>query len=220
MLSASSKAAAYMISASGTASSVAAAASSAVASEPEETNADHDVGGFLEDLGFSEDLTPLEAEYVEEEEAQSPAKPAETEEQIAERLAKVAAKRADITGRHTKWEAKLEAEVREQTVQLERALLASREAVAAALKTAPVIRGDVDELNAEAEKLLKGAEGYLKNLKREKRSDADKAPLWEKVVDKVEAKFVERMHQTEDVVNGWYDTVNQHEKEIVGGRVS
>jgi hypothetical protein len=205
------KASVYAKEAASSASSVAAETTAAVTEDE-----DDELSSFLDDLGFSEDHTPLEEDAIEENEAQSPAEPPpETEEEKAARLARVAAKRKGIMDRHTEWENKLDAAIKEHTQEVRKDLLALRKEAAADLKVQPDIRVDLDDLNAEAEKLAKGAEGYLKNLKKEKRPDADKATLWGRVIDKVENKFQTRLQETEALVNNWYAGVTQQELDIV-----
>ena len=68
----------------------------------------------------------------------------------------------------------------------------------------------IENLVDEAEKYLKGAEKYLATLSKNApggRTIDEKKTLWERVVEKVDKKFEERIGQTEAVVNGWYDNV-------------
>jgi len=73
----------------------------------------------------------------------------------------------------------------------------------------------VDSLVSDAEKYLKGAESYLKNLAKEDRKEDEKKALCARVVDKVDEKFTARLQETEVVVNQWYGLVLEAELEEV-----
>jgi hypothetical protein len=206
--------------ASSSVASVASRATAAVVADEDDEDDDDDAADFLHDLGFSPDYTPLEDEAFEENEAQSPAPPEpETEEQKAAKLARTAEKRADITARHADWEAQLAAAVKEQTREVRKSLLQVRKRAAAELGAHAEIRLAVDALASEADKLVRGAEGYLKTLRRDAKPAAEKAGLWARIVDKVEAKFTKRVGEVERVVNTWYDGVTQQELNLVGRAV-
>ena len=143
----------------------------------------------------------------------------ETEEEKAEkerlRQIETAKKRADITGRHTKWEQEIEEAAADGRKALRKQLVAFRKAAVVDLKESKEIRKEVESLVDEAEKFLKGAEKYLTNLKREARRPDEKRTMWERVVDKVDTKFGERLMQTEAVINGWYNVILNSELEEV-----
>ncbi|KAI0064067.1 hypothetical protein BV25DRAFT_336449 [Artomyces pyxidatus] len=200
---------------SSTASSASSTASSATSLDspsatPETVAADEiDLDALYAELGLVDDEIPEETETQVVEPEAPPAPPPLTEEELEElrqqKLAETAEKRRDITGRHTKWEQDLEALIKEKKKALRKTLVAMRKVAVQDLKTSEVIRGNVDNLVEEAEKFLKGAESYLKNLKKEGRKQEEKGGLWKKVVDKLEGKFHEHLRATEDLVNGWYD---------------
>jgi hypothetical protein len=214
-------AAAAAVSAKAAALAHSASASVASAIPTEASSSDDDAGmdDFLGDLGFSADLTPLEDEAEEENIRVSPAAPEEptpeTEEEKEARLAKVAEKRRKVTGRHSEWELKLDAEIKEQTKALREELLDMRKTVATQLKAKPEIHADFEDLAAEAEKYIKGAEGFLKSLNKEKKSNEEKSALWSKIVDRVEDKFTKRLPQTEALVNSYYDAISLQELDLV-----
>ncbi|KAA1468908.1 hypothetical protein DENSPDRAFT_815552 [Dentipellis sp. KUC8613] len=166
---------------------------------------DIDLDAFAADLGL-DDVEEPEPEPEEEPEAAQPT--ALTEEEEAERLRlkkiETAEKRANIMGRHTVWEEKVEALIKDNKKVLRKRLVALRKAAVDELKSSPEIKKNVDGLLAEAEKFLKGAEAYIKNLQKNQNKAGDKQTLLEKVVSKIEDKFSERLRETEALVDEWY----------------
>lgn len=90
-----------------------------------------------------------------------------------------------------------------------------RKAAATELKGSVEIRREIESLEEDAEKYLRGAEKYLANLKRESRREDEKRTMWTRVVDKVDEKFEQRLTQADAVVNGWYQGVLNKEIEEV-----
>jgi len=109
----------------------------------------------------------------------------------------------------------LEAQIKDNTKELRKALVALRKTAVTELKQSAEIRAQVEGFVSDAEKLLKGAEVYLKNLKKEKRKNEEKMPLWERVVGKVEAKFAEKPREVEAFVNEWYAGILGREMQAV-----
>ncbi|GJE91262.1 hypothetical protein PsYK624_074110 [Phanerochaete sordida] len=175
---------------------------------------DLDLAQLFEDLGLEGDF--LESSSATSDAADAaPAVETESEEEKAEKLRlrkeETAKKRADITGRHAKWEAQLDERIALNRKALRQALVALRKAATAELKENEEIRKEVEDLVEEAEKYLRGAEKYLGNLRRESRAVDEKKTIWERVVEKVDKKFEERLMQAETVVNGWYLRVVEKE---------
>jgi len=83
------------------------------------------------------------------------------------------------------------------------------------LKENKDIRNAVEQLVGDAERYLKGAEGYLKGLIKEDRKEDEKKALWARVVDKVDEKFTARLEETEIIVNQWYGLILEAELEEV-----
>ncbi|KAH0836475.1 hypothetical protein J3R83DRAFT_8084 [Lanmaoa asiatica] len=135
----------------------------------------------------------------------------ETEEERTERLRlkaeETARKRADIEARQATWKAELQAQMERGTYQLQIRLGNLRSAAAVELSSSAEVRSSIEELVNEAEKYLKGAEIYLKNLKGENRRPDEKLALWDRVAERVNDKFNERLSTTEGVVNAWYRIV-------------
>lgn len=117
--------------------------------------------------------------------------------------------------RHTEWERQVEESVIVNGNMLNKALVVVRKAAATELKGSVEIRREIESLEEDAEKYLRGAEKYLANLKRESRREDEKRTMWTRVVDKVDEKFEQRLTQADAVVNGWYQGVLNKEIEEV-----
>ncbi|KAI0331643.1 hypothetical protein GY45DRAFT_1248405, partial [Cubamyces sp. BRFM 1775] len=174
---------------------------------------DPDLEAFKAELGLSDDFlsepepsvssvapAPVETESEEEKEAR-----------LRARREKNAETRADIERRHSEWERKLSDRIAANKKALRKALVALRKAAAAELKENVEIRKEIEDLVEDAEKFLRGAEKYMANLQKETRSNEEKKAIWARVIGKVDEKFTERLHQTEAVVNGWYQGVLDQE---------
>ncbi|KAG1738899.1 uncharacterized protein EDB91DRAFT_1137255 [Suillus paluster] len=172
-----------------------------------------DISAFYAELGLDEPLITSQSQE------QVPLTPPESEEERAERLRlkaeETARKRADIEERHSKWEAELQSQMKAGTSTLKDKLEAIRSTAAVELAEAAEIRDAIESLVADAEKYIKGAEVYLRNLKAESRKNDEKMPLWERVLEKVGVKFSERLGVVEAVVNTWYGvTLDQELREV------
>jgi len=176
-----------------------------------------DIGAFYAELGLDEPFT------LSQSQEQVPLNPPESEEERAERTRRkaeeTARKRADIEARHSKWEAELQSQMEIGRSTLKPKLEVIRNVAAAELVDEPEIREAIESLVADAEKYIKGAEVYLKNLKAENRKNDEKMSLWERVLDKVEVKFLERLGVVEAVVNTWYGVILDQELHEVGSFV-
>ncbi|KAI0029547.1 hypothetical protein K488DRAFT_22124, partial [Vararia minispora EC-137] len=201
--------------------SIAEPASTATAStnpvKPVSDEPELDLEAFYAELGLTdEDAPPAPSEIPEPAEPTPSLTPEEEAAREEARLAHIAAKRKDITGRHTKWEEKLEAAIRESKRRLRKTLVSLRKTAAATLKAHEGVKAQIDGLVSEAERFLAGAEAYLKNLRKEGRKDEEKMGLWERVLGKVDERFTEKLKETEELVNGWYrEHLAREEYEVV-----
>ncbi|OSD04859.1 hypothetical protein PYCCODRAFT_1465817 [Trametes coccinea BRFM310] len=177
---------------------------------------DPDLEAFKAELGLTEDLFADSGSDAASESSAAPV-PVETETEeekearLRARREKNAKNRADIERRHTEWERQLSERIAANKKALRKALVALRKAAAAELKEHVEIRKEIEDLVEDAEKYLRGAEKYLANLQKESRSPEEKKAMWARVIAKVDEKFMERLHQTEVVVNGWYEGVLEKE---------
>lgn len=173
-------------------------------------NDEIDMDAFYAELGLDE---PLNASNNSQE--QFVPLSTESEEELAEqrrlKAEETARKRADIELRHVKWEAELQAQIKQSTAELHSRLRSLREAGAAELSSSVEVRHAIDGLASEAEKYIKGAEIYLKNLKGENRKREEKLALWDRVVEKVAGKFTERLSATESAVFEQYSFLRELE---------
>jgi hypothetical protein len=129
-----------------------------------------------------------------------------TEEELAEqeraRRESVAERRAKVEVRHARWENKLEETALRLKSEYIRSLESLRTAAQHDLKHSPDVRSEVDGFVADAEKLSKGSEVFLKHL--ESGDEKDKLTLWKKMMSKVEAKFDDRTNLLESYMQEWY----------------
>ena len=173
-------------------------------------NNEIDMDAFYAELGLDE---PLGASTNSQQIFVPP--PTESEEELAEqqrlKAEETARKRADIELRHVKWEAELQTQMKQSIAELRSRLRTLREAGAAELSSSAEVRHTIDELASEAEKYIKGAEIYLKNLKGENRKREEKFALWDRVVEKVAGKFTERLSATESAVFELYSSLRDLE---------
>lgn len=174
---------------------------------------DFELNEFIDILGDldSDEPEPFDTDDI----LDSMPTPSETAEEKEARRKRTAEKRRDITSRHAKWEEELEALIKAKKKELRKSLVALRKAAVTELKESKEIQGEVEGLVEEAEKFLKGADGYLKTLKKEDRSVQDKERLWGKVLDRVEKRFEERIDKVVGLVNEWHGTVQYREMQEV-----
>ncbi|KAI0369129.1 hypothetical protein BV20DRAFT_1053422 [Pilatotrama ljubarskyi] len=176
---------------------------------------DPDLEAFKAELGLAEDLLVAEPEATSSSVAAAPPTETETEEEKEARLRarreKNAKNREELERRHSEWERMLAERISANKKALRKALVALRKAAAAELKENTQIRKEIEDLVEDAEKFLRGAEKYMANLQKEGRANEEKKAIWARVISKVEDKFTERLHQTEAVVNGWYQGVLDQE---------
>ena len=164
---------------------------------------DDDLDDLLAELGLDLEETvstdaPPEPSVVEESEEEKAAR------EVA-RLAEVAAKRRELEGRHSRWEEKLSEMIETQKVALKEAIASIRRTGAAELKINLSIRAGIETLNSEAEKALRGTDAYFTKLRTGGKPVAEQARLWDRVLEKVQAKFDERVQDVEELVNNWYE---------------
>ena len=168
-----------------------------------EVEDDLDLDEFARELGLDDSASAQAAETVVPPPVQT-----ESEEEKADRLRKrleeTAAKRADIMSRCSNWESDLRELIKTSKKSLRKTLVAMRKAATVELKESKKVRGAIEELMAEAEKYLKGAAAYLKTLKKEGKTNTIKVNLWDKVIDKVDGKFNDRLKDTEGVLKMWH----------------
>lgn len=200
--------------------------------------ADEDLDDFLRDLGVEEQATStvdVSSPTGTNPNLQRQLTPEEIERAHAERLAKTAAKRADIVGRHDAWFVKLDEAIKEAGPALVKVLDAWRSEKKAELIQMSGKTGDnglLEEVQKEGKRLLKGLESYLKKAEargavwKVASSDDPEAQAkkevavvekdkWETVLSKVEGKFNDRVRAVQAEVHQWYVDALEHERHEV-----
>ncbi|GLB43359.1 hypothetical protein LshimejAT787_1302600 [Lyophyllum shimeji] len=134
-----------------------------------------------------------------------------------ERARRTAEKRAEITGRHVKWQADLDALVKQVTRSLSATLEEMRgKAVRELERWGKEGKGVVSEVEGEAERLVRGLEGYLKGVEEKVGEDREQRERekekWEKVLGKVRERFGEKVHDVQREVHEWF--VGHRDREI------
>ncbi|KAL4066126.1 hypothetical protein J3A83DRAFT_361429 [Scleroderma citrinum] len=175
-----------------------------------------DMDAFYAELGLNE---PLGASSDSQQYTFVPPRSTLSDEERAEqqrlKAEETALKRADIEVRHATREAELQTQIEQSTAELHSRLRTLREAAAAELSSSAEVRHAIDELASEAEKYIKGAEIYLKNLKGENRKREEQLALWDRVVEKVAEKFMERLSATESILAEQYRPLKDLEMQEV-----
>ena len=169
-------------------------------------NSDAELEAFLTDL--------LKEEKTAPEPVAAPQNTGPTPEELAEqaRLKKeeTARKRADIEGRHTKWEEKLKKAGEHAKEELVDALVASRESALRDVNNENgVVQTTIADLKKETLKARKHVQLYFEELKKDKKSDEEKFKDWTKVLERVDEKFNEKIKDTQEKIQKWVlDWVN------------
>ncbi|KAF8903508.1 hypothetical protein CPB84DRAFT_1845800 [Gymnopilus junonius] len=191
-----------------------------------------DLEDFLRDIGVDSTTVTLDSEPTPSTsiaiQQQSSAAP------NPQSSVDVAAKRADIVKRHEQWFVKVDQAVAEESNVLPQKLLAFREDKVKELQAINEA-GAISNVQKEGEKLIKGAEAYLK--KAEKRSSGWKVAKaaevgekaketkkkiadgekdkWSTVLDKVEEKFNDKVKALQQEVHLWFRNVKEGERQTI-----
>ncbi|KAJ6616961.1 hypothetical protein B0H10DRAFT_2218947 [Mycena sp. CBHHK59/15] len=183
----------------------------------EELDAEEDMDDFYSALGLVDkqapaeeeeeidDLTPIERARLQQQEA---------EERAAAAERKTAEKRADLMARMARSSETLGVMVKDKNKQLRKALVAIRKGAVAQIENPQsAVGGVLPALGREADKLLKGLEGYLrKEAKVNKGGDpVERTERWEKVVGKVEEKLTEAIQAAQGAVHQFHVDVKAEE---------
>ncbi|KAJ3571040.1 hypothetical protein NP233_g4014 [Leucocoprinus birnbaumii] len=176
---------------------------------------------FLRDIGLDEEEPIPEPEPA----PQAAAPPVEDPEA---KKAAIAAKRADIVGRHTRWRAELDSLVKNLQTRVKKDITKIREDAVTYIgklssdKTNSGPNGKakevIDKIQTEGEKLLKGLDAYVKKLTsrtiplEELEKEKEK---WEKIVNKVETRFKDVVRGVQEDVHSWYVQVRDKEVAVV-----
>jgi hypothetical protein len=170
-----------------------------------------DLDDFLKDIGFDEEEKAPEPE---------PEPIPEVTPQVDKEAKKAATalKRAKIVSRHARWQSQLDELAEDMEIRVKNELLAIREDAVAAIGDGKGQEA-IEKVQNEGEKLLKGLEAYVKKLmareiKPEKQEKEQES--YERVIDKVEAKFRDAVSNVQEDVHNWYMSVRDKEAGVVG----
>ncbi|KIO15599.1 hypothetical protein M407DRAFT_34811, partial [Tulasnella calospora MUT 4182] len=178
-----------------------------------DTAEDDDLEAFLRDLGTEPDSS-LPADPAPEE---TPGEPQETEtpEQAAERLRlkqlETAEKRAEIVGRHEKWESQVRDLADKHVAGLAGILHNLRAESIAALDEAK----HPETMQKDADKALKNTEAFIKKLVSDPGSDEQKIVLLDNVVSKVKKRFEDGAGVLSTNIVTWWEGVRRVESEEI-----
>jgi hypothetical protein len=194
---------------------------------------DHSVVETVQEVAaesnISEDKETLEdflAELFQESADESPADPVEsplapnhktlTEEEIAERKRlleiETREKRAEITGRHTQWEARLEERGKELLVELLNQVKELRAHVSNDVRNNEEISKLFSGYENEANKAIKGVEVFFeKRIKIGKEVEQSVVKTWEEVLKKVQKKIDEKKREVEKDMQEYYNSYIEEE---------
>jgi hypothetical protein len=192
-------------------------------SEDEEES---EIDDFLKQLGLEETVASLPSETPSPtaEDSES-SKLAEASSARLAAQASTAAKRGDITFRHERWQEELDRAVLGGERRVRGMLKGMRDAAVMELggryrgkkeggdgekKREKGIVGDVE---AEARRLVKGLEAYIKKVRGVARNGEGKEEkeLWDRVVKKMEEKLGEEVVGVQREVHDWYVGVRERE---------
>ncbi|KAF8625026.1 hypothetical protein AX17_006940 [Amanita inopinata Kibby_2008] len=195
---------------------------------------DENVDDFLEQLGMvsSNQVNDQSPDASDQNLSSNPTSFSAKQEDdtTAARRAKTATKRTDIVGRHVNWQAQLDELFATREQELRNALISIRKKAVEELRMLVVSgvqdgKGGlvIDSIEAEAGRLAKGLEGYIRKERENKESSgndwsqrADEKKLqWEKVTQKVDEKFAEKVRSVQGEVHNWYVGIREKENEEV-----
>jgi hypothetical protein len=136
----------------------------------------------------------------------------------AKALQETAAKRADITSRHVRWQTELDRSVLDWEKRVRGVLKGMREGAVRELEDMYGGKGGggvVGVVEGEGRRLVKGLEAYVRKVKVGGDGEKEKE-MWERVVGKVEEKFGEKVDVVQKEVREWYVGVREREGGEVG----
>ncbi|KXN87676.1 hypothetical protein AN958_08313 [Leucoagaricus sp. SymC.cos] len=188
---------------------------------PQETTASalesEELDDFLREIGLDE-----EEKVPEPEPVLLPTAEEDQEDQEAKKAA-TAAKRADIVGRHVRWQSELDSLVKDLEQRVQQNLETIREEAISYIGKLPSDRHSsaahgkgkevIDKVQNDGEKLLKGLESYVNKLTSQMvvQEDLKEKEKWNKVVDKVEDKFKVVVRGIQEEVHDWYIQIREKE---------
>jgi hypothetical protein len=192
-------------------------------------NEESEIDDFLKQLGLEETIasspSPSPTSSSSDDESAKLAKASSA----AQAQASTAAKRGDITLRHERWQEELDRAVLNVGRRVRGVLKGMREAAVTELGGKYRGKGEgerergkgiVGDMEAEARRLVKGLEAYMKKVRGVAKDGEGKEEkeMWDMVVGKVEEKFQKEVVRVQREVHEWYVGVREREVGEVRGR--
>lgn len=171
---------------------------------------DEDLEMFLRELGAGDpEAEPPSPEAVPEEASQTASESRQSRKR--ETAAETAAKRADIVGRHEKWQSQISELSEKQVAELPKVL----EGIRAEAVEELTAQNFADALNEEADRALKNTEAFVKRLVAGPGPSDVKISRLNDLVGKVQKKFEDSATRLSGIVASWWRDVQQVEGEAV-----
>jgi hypothetical protein len=180
------------------------------------TDDDVDVEAFLKRLLEEEEISQ---ESIPDHLPPPPAPKVLTEEEKAEQRRqqeiKTKLKRDDITGRHTKWEKRLQEAAQEEEEELLEKVRKMRMEVVEAMRTKPEMFQLLKKMQVDGLKDTENLERYLKKMQSDGEATEDTANIWMQIVDRVSRKLDDKTIETTTYLQNWHAEIIQKEKAVV-----
>ncbi|KAF9448945.1 hypothetical protein P691DRAFT_775049 [Macrolepiota fuliginosa MF-IS2] len=195
---------------------------SALPSEPlnGQQVAGEDLEDFLREIGLDDEQTPEPEPEI--------FLPVQGEVDEETKKAATAAKRAEIVGRHTRWQSELETLAKDLEIRVKQEIDVIRKEAIVHIgrlpsdKDSSTVEGKgkevIERVQADGEKLLKGLDAYIKKLMSSPIAEEElgkEREKWDKVVDKVEGKFKDVVRTIQEEVHDWYVGIREKESAAV-----
>lgn len=182
---------------------------------------EEELDDFLRDIGLEDDAPKPEPtpDATATPETQGSAEEEDPSIALARQREATIAKRADIVGRHQRWQAALDELSASRERRVRETLVATRgDAVRELGGMEGAVRGEAG-VEGEAGRLVRGLEGFLRKESAGNgngESKGEKLGKWGKVVGKVEERFGEKVRGVQGEVHKWYMGVREKEVQEVG----
>jgi Zn-dependent M32 family carboxypeptidase len=173
-----------------------------------------EIEDFLQKL-FEED--GIENDKAKEEAVPPPKELTEEEKEEQKRLKEqeTKEKRADITGRHTKWEEKLEKAGQAEVDEMLEKIRKLRQEVVEGMRTKPEMFDLLKKMQEDGFKHMENTDKYLLKLGDNKANGPEGQKMWEKVLERVQKKLDDRTIEVSTFLQNWFRDVMQKEKALV-----
>ncbi|PVG02097.1 hypothetical protein CPB86DRAFT_39819 [Serendipita vermifera] len=173
-----------------------------------------EIDDFLQKL-FEED--GIEDKKAQEQAAPPPPKALTEEEKEEQKRLKeqeTREKRADITGRHTKWEEKLEKAGQAEVDDMLEKIKNLRTEVVDSMRTKPEMFDLLKKMQQDGFKQVENTDKYLAKLQDNTANGPEAQKMWDKVLERVQKKLNDRTIEVSTFLQNWFRDVMQKEKAL------